>query len=82
MKGLKTYRHPTNPQEKIFHDKFIELYGEIRESSQIVFMVDGKGIPKNYTTKEQRDLMVTTIQWLGSPVGMEFLKKCGFKKIK
>lgn len=80
MKGLKTYRHTSNPQEKVFHDKFVELYGDITSSSQIVKMVDGRGWTQECTTKEERDLMATTIQWLGSPVGQGFLNKCGFVK--
>jgi hypothetical protein len=79
MEGLKSYRHISNPQEKVFHDTFIKDYNTILATSQIVKMVDGKGDPKEYTTDEERNLMVTTIQWLGSPVGQGFLNKCGFE---
>jgi len=78
MKGLKTYRHASNPLEKVFHDTFINNYGHSLES--IVKPVTGNGYRNEFCTKEEEELMITTIQWLGSPVGIGFLRDCGFKQ--
>jgi hypothetical protein len=82
MKGLKIYRHESNPQEKVFHDTFIKDFGTVLALSQITKVVDGKGDPKEFVSLDEQNLMVTTIQWLGSPVGIGFLRNCGFIKEK
>ena len=81
MKGLKTYRHESNPQEKIFHDKFIEMHPPGVAMAQIVKMTSENGTPKKYCSNSEIKLMITLIQWLGSPVGQYFLKECGFEKV-
>lgn len=81
MKGLKTYRHASNPQEKVFHDTFIKNYGD--GLAQILKPVTSNGYVNEFCSKEEEETMITTIQWLGSPVGIGFLRDCGFKqKIK
>jgi len=83
MKGLKTHRHNSNPLEKEIHDKFIEEFVETKHGNgiameQIALPVDGRGDPKEYLTDREKEIMISTIQWLGSPVGQGFLEKCGF----
>jgi hypothetical protein len=78
LKGLKTYRHKDNPKEKELHDKFIEQFS-VTGMSQIVFPVNGTGFPEKRLTEEEQQIMLTTIQWLGSPVGQGFLRNCGFE---
>jgi len=78
MKGLKTYRHESNPQEKIFHDIFIKNYGD--GLAQIAKPTTSNGYVNEFCTPEEEELMITTIQWLGSPVGMGFLRDCGYIK--
>lgn len=82
MKGLKTYRHNDNPKEKELHDKFIKDFVEPNGAialEQIAMPIDGNGNPTEYLTERQAEIMITTIQWLGSPVGQNFLRSCGFE---
>jgi len=80
MKGNKTYRHSTNPKEKEFHDKFIEEHGE--DISQIVFEPSGDSFdrPTEYANPKEEAIVISAIQWLGSPVGKFFLSQCGFEE--
>ena len=66
MKGLKVYRHKSNPKEKEFHDKFIEQHGD-NDMSMIVFPSNGLS-PSEYLSRREESIVITTIQWLGSPV--------------
>jgi len=86
LKGTKEYRHKDNPLEKVFHDKFIEMfsghYSSQRTLSHIVCGTDEKNsnIPKRHLTDEELVNCVNLIQWLGSNVGQGFLADCGFFK--
>ncbi len=87
MKGFKTHRHDSNPKEKEFHDKFIAEYVTSKHNSgigleRIALPTDGRGEPNEYLTDREKQIMISTIQWLGSPVGTGFLEKCGFEPIK
>lgn len=84
MEGFKTYRHDSNPKEKELHDKFIKEYVESRHNSgvgleRIALPVDNKGEPTEFLTDREKQIMISTIQWLGSPVGQGFLNYCGFE---
>lgn len=82
MKGYKTYRHNSNPVEKELHDKFIEQHYD-KDMSMIVFPPTSSGFsPSEYLTEREERIVISTIQWLGSPVGQSFLESCGFKKEK
>jgi hypothetical protein len=85
MEGYKTYRHKDNPAEKVFHDKFIELFSYDHDDiSRVVFSSDertGGMMPRDYLNPREEQIVISTIQWLGSPVGQNFLIECGFKKI-
>lgn len=85
LEGFKTYRHSTNPKEKEFHDKFIEHNSHNHDDMDfLVFgMGDGNGsFPANRLTDHEKQIVISTIQWLGSPVGQGFLRDCGFEKKK
>ena len=77
-KGLKTYRHKDNSKEKELHDKFLKQF-DVKGVSQIVNETYSNGEPKKYVSNDEYRLIITTIQWLGSPVGQAFLKECGFE---
>ena len=62
MKGNKTYRHTNNPLEKKLHDSFIKEHLK----------------PNRYLTDDEKRVAISTIQWLGSPVGQSFLMENGF----
>ena len=78
LEGFKKYRHKDNPKEKELHDKFVERF-DVESMSQIVLRVNGAGHPDRLLTEYEQRLMITTIQWLGSPVGQGFLRDCGFE---
>ena len=79
MKGNKAYRHKDNPKEKELHDKFVKEFSKNGLSMEYISMkLDVNGKPVGYLTKEEKEIMISTIQWLGSPVGQSFLGRCRF----
>jgi hypothetical protein len=80
MKSYKEYRFKNNPQEKLFVEEFIENHTFFDEEMDlIVFGEKSESMePRDYLSDRERDIVLSTIQWLGSPVGQEFLDKCGF----
>ena len=70
----KKYRHESNPLEKKFHDKFIEQNENELDYSRIAFPTLDGSIPISYVDEREMQIMINTIQWLGSPVGESFLK--------
>ena len=79
MKGYKTHRHEQNPKEKEIHDLFIERFCTQPELiERIVLPIDEKGRPKGTLTDNEIELIITAMQWIGSPVGQSFLRDCGF----
>lgn len=78
MKGNKTHRHDLNPLEKLMHDRFIKDFGTGISMEQITMPLDNYGKPERYLTKQEKELIISAIQWLESPVGQGFLSDCGF----
>lgn len=69
MKTFKEYRFENNPDEKLIVDKFIDLHGN--EMDNIVF----GGFNKNDILSErEKNIVLSTIQWMESPIGKQFLK--------
>lgn len=83
MQGFNVHRHNRNPLEKIFHDKFIsEFVNPVYSPNildKIIFGTNSSNNPSDYLTEREINIAITTIQWLGSPVGQGFLESCGFK---
>jgi hypothetical protein len=82
MVGKKIYRHKDNPKEAEFHNRFVKRFvnsPNYHGISQIVNEVDGHGYPKTYLSDNEKQAVITAIQWLGSPVGQGFLRDCGFE---
>jgi hypothetical protein len=85
MKTNKEYRFNDNPKEKEFHDKFKQLFE--RDTTLLSAIIFGwsdniQKHPKDFLTDKQEDVCLNLIQWLGSPVGQEFLDSCGFTLTK
>lgn len=84
MKGTKKYRFEDNPKEKEFHDKFVEKFDRDHSTRKTLSaIVNGwsdikQNEPKRYLSPREETICANIIQWLGSPVGMSFLKECGF----
>ena len=80
MEGNKTYRHENNPEEKLFHDSFICQHGD-RDIAGIVFKPNKSGTaPSEYLTPREEKIVISAIQWLGSPIGKNFLRSMGYEK--
>jgi hypothetical protein len=80
IEGFKVYRHDNNPKEKKLHNKFVELFCD-DDMDLIIFppSPESGGLYTNEKlTERERRIVLTTIQWLGSPVGQDFLRGCGF----
>lgn len=83
MSSIKTFnehRRSTNPQE----DKMFEVASKWKEQNNVIFDqailgCHGSGNPKDYLTERETQIVFTTLQWLGSPVGQGFLAECGFE---
>lgn len=82
IEGFKKHRRERNPLEKEIHDKFLTDHNaanQINDMDIIVFGHDSDLYPLDKLSDRERRIVVSTIQWLGSPVGQCFLADCGFK---
>jgi len=83
LKGFKTYRHESNPKEKELHDKFLNehILNNHVPVDLLIFPPANKQQTRAMDTLSDREIeiMLSTIQWLGSPVGRSFLYDCGFE---
>lgn len=79
MEGNKTYRHTNNPLEKKLHDNFIKQH--ITDIEMICIDSNDGITPNRYLTDDEKSIVISTIQWLGSSVGQSFLRGNGFNKI-
>lgn len=70
MKTHKEYRFKENPKEKEVVDKFKKEVVSIGITKNIVF----ENNARNLTNEEER-IILSTIQWLGSPVGLSFINE-------
>ena len=77
IKGNKTYRHTNNPLEKKLHDNFIKEH--INDIEMICVDSDDGMKPNRYLTNDEKSIVISTVQWMGSPVGQSFLEENGFK---
>lgn len=84
LKGFKTYRHEGNPKEKEIHDKFVREHIDCESHTCPVDLIvfppcsNNGMMPSDYLTDREKRIVITTVQWLGSPVGQTFLRDCGF----
>jgi len=83
MESFKAYRHRNNPQEKLLHDKFLEQYINETYLDFLIFPAedgdDGMFISTDTLSKREQKIVLSTVQWLGSPLGRQFLSSCGYK---
>lgn len=85
LTGFKVYRHKDNPEEKRFHDKFIEHNSyNAYDMDRICFPPKGNNdlYPSDVLSSRERQIVISAIQWLGSPVGQSFLRELGYEKSK
>ena len=82
IKGFNTHRHEKNPKEKELHDKFLKEHNRegYEDMDLIVFGHGSQGLtPNDYLSDREKKIVLSAIQWVGSPVGQDFLRSCGFK---
>jgi len=86
LQGFNARRNIENPTEKLLHDSFISEFVESKLSynavDKIVYGTDEYGNPRDYLSDHEKQIVISTIQWLGSHVGECFLDRCGYKMDK
>ena len=85
MEGYKTYRHKQNPKEKEFHDKFIEWYIDGDMTVNLIVFPPGnehQTRAEDTLTDREKRIMITMVQWMGSPLGQSLMSECGFEPVK
>lgn len=74
-KGMHQYRFGSNPIEKLFAEKWEEINTSPLSSFGIVdYILADDNIPTGGLSDRDREVAATVIQWLGSPVGQDFLR--------
>lgn len=80
IQSNKMHRLDKNPQEKTFLEVFNDQH--TKQNNDVDLIVFGHEensfTPKDYLNDREKIIVVSTIQWLGSPVGQGFLNNCGF----
>jgi hypothetical protein len=75
----KIYRHADNPEEKRFYDAALDM--GTRHWSAVTLPLNDRGTaPSRSLDEDEEQLVINTIQWLGSPVGQGFLRDMGYEK--
>lgn len=85
MKGYKTYRHKDNPKEKELHDKFVEWY--VNDHSNMDLLVfppanDQQTRAEDTLSDREKRIVITMVQWMGTPLGQSLLRECGFEPVE
>lgn len=75
--GFKEYRLKKDDKYYAKEIKALEVFNQnhLEHASSIVFGVkDGTGFyPNDYLTEREEQIVLGVIQWLGTPVGQEFI---------
>lgn len=78
---FKGHRLSQNPMElkhlEVFKEKFDSKYSH-NQMDYLVFGSDGSS-PKDFLTDREKQIVFSTIQWLGSHVGECYLRDCGYE---
>lgn len=85
MDGITSYkedRFKSNPLEQAFVETFAKEHCGYQDVDRIVCGTTNGMTPKKMLTDEEKRVALSTIQWLGSPVGQGFLRTMGFIKEK
>ena len=84
LETFKKYRLESNTVEKRLVDSFVKNHTSDTDMSLIVFGSDDSNStrPADFLSDREKQIVLSTIQWLGSPVGQYFLYENGFEKPK
>ncbi len=72
-KGLHTHRLKQNPLEKDFADEWKAMNDDQRGRTTFDYLLGDGQHPASDHTQRDATVAATFIQWLGSPVGQNFL---------
>ncbi len=80
LKGLKTgYKtHRLQPNDPYYRKEinFVKQINEdMKHDPNCLSNIVGKPLPKDYLTGEEEKAVLSVIQWLGTPVGQNFLER-------
>jgi hypothetical protein len=75
MKGLHEYRLPDNPEERRLSEAFKEFAKD--HLAYLLHVGDQGGAPP-ILNEHDATVACTVIQWLGSPVGQNWLRDMGY----
>jgi len=64
-------------KEEEFRDRFIREFLEKEGLEKIIFNSDNMSI----LSGREEEIIVSAIQWIGSPAGEKFLNRCGFFRV-
>lgn len=83
VRAYKEYRHATNKLEKKIHDLFLEQH--INNKNTVIDLLpfepanQFQNYAKDTLSVREKSIMLSTIQWLGTSVGRNFLDQCGYE---
>jgi hypothetical protein len=83
-KGLQQYRFKQNPIEKMFADEWekqnVSLFGTLDGKGTLDYLLAKDcNSPGGEVSRRDREVAATVIQWLGSPIGQNFLSNVKMK---
>ncbi len=70
--GKSLHRLSSNPLEKAYHDAWLERNADAYGGTLAYLLGDGIKPSYNFTERDA-EVAATIIQWLGSPVGQNFV---------
>ena len=79
-KGLHLYRFRDNPEDKRFAQACEKHDKDGKTLEYLLCEGDQRHLPE--VSPRERTIAATVIQWLGSPVGQNFLDSLGYEKKK
>ncbi len=81
IKTFNEHRRSSNPDEAKLYEVACKLKQDYSKLFDCAILgVDGRGNSNGYLNQREEQIVFSTLQWLGSPVGKSFLKQSGYIK--
>jgi len=77
-KGLHQYRFKDNPEERLFAKAWEKANNHNTACDTIDYILSPDNNRPVSCSDRDREVAATVVQWLGTPVGQEFLRKRGY----
>jgi hypothetical protein len=78
--GLHPYRFGPNPEEQRFAEAWATHDSQGQTLAWLLHLGDQPGCGPADPTEREQAVAATVVQWLGSPVGQNFLASLGYEK--